>query len=111
MMGPDERELLRSLRWVALVVFVALAVVLLAGCAKSPQAAPQVTEELEPVPPALQVCPEPALAPAPPPVPRTVEAVLAWGEKAAQAADANARALRNCHARLDRLNAWIGTRP
>lgn len=79
-----------------------LAVALLAGCAApiSPVVRPAV-------PVGLQVCPDPAFVPLPPPRIRTVEAVGAWAlatERARQQAEA-ARA--ECSRRLDGLNEWI----
>lgn len=105
----DEQEILRALRWVAAITAAALTLLLLTGCLPPPPGAP--TEGAPVPPPVLRVCPDPVVTPAPPPVPRTVEAVLAWGERAAAASDANARALRTCRLRLDRLNGWIGDRP
>ena len=39
--------------------------------------------------------------------PRTIPGLIAWAKDAADASDANARALRTCRARLERLNLLI----
>jgi hypothetical protein len=74
-----------------------LAVLLLAGCATAqpPRA----------VPAALQVCPDPGLAPRPLPPVRTVEALGAWGVATNRALRETIAALAECSDRLARRNA------
>lgn len=80
-----------------------LAVVLLAGCAMPASDEPMWAA----VPVALQVCPDPAFVPLPPPRIRTVEAVGAWAVATDRARQQTEAARAECSRRLDRLNEWI----
>ena len=71
---------------------------LLAGCAA--HVAPQV-------PARLQVCPDPVYAPPPPPVPRTVEALVKWASEIEVAREKTEAARKVCSGRLNDINLWI----
>lgn len=74
----------------------------IAGCASPPPA--QLV-----IPPRLQVCPDAAPAPSPPPVPRTVGQVIAWSARVMAARNATADALAECRRRLGELVALVPT--
>lgn len=79
-----------------------LAVLWLVGCS-TPAPEPVVLS----VPADLRQCLGPVVLPAPPPVPRTVERLVAWAGSINAAAHGAERARSDCAGKLGRLNLWI----
>lgn len=92
----------------ALAILAALGT--LPGCATAPVGTPyRATDHVrlgEP-PSGLQGCRRPAPPPVVPPAPRTVERLAAYAWDEARARWETAEALKDCSAKLRKLNAWI----
>lgn len=79
----------------------------LAACEAAPPPKPSASAV---VPPALQVCPDGAALPAPPPTPRTIGQIIDWSGRVQAAWWQTERARQICSNRLTRLNQWIEDR-
>ena len=73
-----------------------LAALLLAGCA-APLKPPAM------IPPEVNSCPAGSLVPMPPPKPRTVDAISAWGNRNERALRSTLAALKECDRRRDEV--------
>jgi len=59
------------------------------------------------VPNSLQTCAGPVYAPQPPPIPRTIQSVLAWSGRLNVAQQQTERARSDCSGKLHKLNLWV----
>lgn len=80
-----------------------LILLLLAGCTRA--ITPRAHHHQ--VPADLQVCPDQVYAPAPPPTPRTVKALVRWAAAVEIARERTSSDLAECSRRLGQLNEWI----
>lgn len=78
----------------------------LAGCIDR-----RATTSMASPPEDLAACNETRAVPLPPPVPRTLEQLVAWARRLQATAVINAANLDDCRGRIDRLNAWLRERP